>query len=159
TAIDEIHAQRVLVFTGQFDLPPIPPFVPRIEASAGIGDFQQKTIAWSSHSAYVIKPEAVGTIVTWLGGDARATRTRTRSWIGNLELVILFAIPLLWLNRAPTVTSISAVSPLLISYVAACTVAFFVSAFFVVTRFLHLFASDYLIGFVFLAGIVLLPTS
>lgn len=159
TAIDEIHVHRVLVMTGQFDLPRIPPFVPQIEAFGGIDDFQQKRISWAGHSTYVIRPEAVGTIVRWLGGDPDTTRTVIRSWIGNLELVILIAIPLLWLKAAPTMRSISPASPLLISYVAACAVASFVSAFFVVTRFLHLFASDYLIGFAFLTGIALLPAS
>ncbi len=159
TPLDQIHSDHVLVMTGQFDLPRIPLFVPRIEDTAGISDFQKKTISWSGHSAYVLRPEAIRTVVAWLGGDPTRIRTANRLVIVILELIILVAIPLLWLCGEPAGSTVVQGGLLLLCYIAASAVAFFVSAIVVVLRFLHLFATDYLISFAFLTGLALLPAS
>jgi len=159
TPLDQVRSDRILVLTGQFDLPRIPQFVPRIEDAAGTGDFRKETIPWSGHSAFAFRPQAIRTIVAWLGGDPSVVRTERRLVIAILELAILVAIPWVWLSREPAGSTVARWSLLLLGYIAASTAAFFVSAIVVVLRFLHLFATDYLISFVFLAGMALLPAS
>jgi hypothetical protein len=131
-----------------------------IEDSGAIHHFQRQTVAWAGHSGYVLRPGAIRTVVTWLGGNPQTIQTGSRLTILLLELVILLTIPLIWLGTMPPTRGVVVrFSPLLISYVAATGVALLVCALAVVLQFLRLFAADYLISFVFLTGMTLLPAA
>jgi pimeloyl-ACP methyl ester carboxylesterase len=78
TPVEMIHAERLLVLTGQFDLPRIRAFVPQLETSGSEG-VVLRTIPWSGHSGYLLHPQAIRGIVSWLGGDPAQCELRAFS--------------------------------------------------------------------------------
>src|SRR5712671_1439 len=156
TPVDRIRAERLLVLTGQFDIPRVRSFVPKLE-NAGVKNVEQRTIPWAGHSGYLAEPEPIREIVSWLGGDTAKLTTVRR--LGLLICVILVALGLGILSLPGSDIPKGEIigSTVIVSYVASFTVALFISALMVVLRGLRLFSTDYLISFVFLAGITRLP--
>jgi hypothetical protein len=155
TPVDQIHAERLLVITGQFDLPKIQTFVPQLKS--GISEIDLRTIPWSGHSGYMFQPEPIRDIVIWLGGDPSTLHTWRRLLLLLLEIVFAVSITLLWLRGKPIAPEQTSIPARIVSYIASCTVAFLVSGVVVVLNGLRLFSTDYLISFVLLMGITLSP--
>jgi pimeloyl-ACP methyl ester carboxylesterase len=156
-AIDEIQADHVLIATGAIDLPRILSFVP---IAADIGGPQVNTwiLPWAAHSTPIFNPTYVRRIVDWLGGDGAKTRTLARmTWLVVMFIsATFFGVALLNPQRHPSSYKESDRIPIvLVRYVVACSAAVLVLKFVNPLNWLRLFATDYLIAFVFIAGIVL----
>lgn len=154
--IDRIHAEQMLVLTGQFDLPRIRTFVPQLEGS-GAGNVELRTIPWAGHSGYLFQSEPIREIVTWLGGTPGRTAPRR---LGLLVSIILLALGLgiLWIPGTDIAATPTHIPTTILSYIAGCVVAVLVCGVAVVMNGLQLFSTDYLISFVFLLGVTRLPS-
>jgi pimeloyl-ACP methyl ester carboxylesterase len=156
TPVDTIRAERMLVLTGQFDLPRIEAFVPQLEISGAEG-VELRRIPWSGHSGYMLQPEAIREIVTWLGGDPSHLQTTNRLLLLLIELLSAASIAALWLSGKPVAAERAHLPSRIVSYLAACTVALFISEVVDFASWLHLYSTDYLISFVFVMGAALAP--
>jgi pimeloyl-ACP methyl ester carboxylesterase len=159
-SISEIHADRVLIATGAIDIPRIRVFTP-IAADIGAPRVESWILPWAAHSAAIFNPGYVRKVVDWLGGDGQRTRTGARMfWLAAmLSAAVAFGVTLLpartegMLSQFPL--SPEAVPLVLVRYVAAAGVALIAVKFVNPAAWLRLFATDYLIGFLFVAGLIL----
>jgi len=156
TPVDKIRADRMLVLTGQFELPKITVFVPQLEITGSEG-VDLRRIPWAGHSGYMIHPEAIREIVVWLGGDPARLQTTRRLLLLLLEIVSALSIGALWLRGKPVAAERIHLPSRIISYIAACTVALLISGVVVIASWLRLYSTDYLISFVFVIGVALAP--
>jgi len=156
TPVETIHADRLLVLTGQFELPRVQSFVPQLEISGSEGVVLRR-IPWSGHSGYLFQPEAIRGIVSWLGGDPEQVHTRRRLSLLLVEVLAALAIAALWLRGSPIVAKQARLPERIVSYIAACTVALLVCGIVVLPNALDLFATDYLLSFILVMGISLAP--
>jgi heme/copper-type cytochrome/quinol oxidase subunit 4 len=156
TEIDRIHADRLLVVTGQFDLPRIPAFVPQIE-DAVTGSIEMRTIPWAGHSGYLLQPGPIRMIATWLGGDPSSLRTGHRLMRIFGEILCVIVMAAIWLPGKPILPAPGHTPTKLVWYIASCALATLISGFVTVLPMLHLFSTDYLIGFVLAVGLALIP--
>jgi hypothetical protein len=162
-AIAEIQADHVLIATGAIDLPRILSFVP---IAADIGGPQVETwiLPWAAHSTPIFNPVYVRRLVEWLGGDGEKTRTLARI----VWLVVMFISAtivgggLLNSSQQPSASRLPSSSEewnsarlVLVQYVCACGAALLFLKFINPLSWLRLFATDYLIAFVFITGMVL----
>lgn len=154
TPIDTIHAERVLVVTGSWDMPRINSFIPVLE-SAGVPQLEWWKLDWAAHSSAVINPSNIHAIVQWTGGETSNLKTVPRLvWIG----VMFMAGAALGLSLLPGKTIDPApvqIPKVLVHYVAACSLAVLLLKIVVPMRWARIFAMDYLISFLFLAGLIL----
>ncbi len=154
--IPDIHADRVLVATGNIDIPRIRAFVP-IVADIGNPKVESWLLRWGGHSTPIYNPEHISRIVDWLGGKGSQSKTAFRLfWI-----LLMFTsgavlgcalMPASGMEYGP---SSLAMTSALIRYVAACGLAAVILKFLNPVSWLHLFATDYLIGFMLLTGVIL----
>ena len=149
-----IGAKRTLVISGAFDVGRIREFAPLV-ANAG-QNIESWQLKWEGHSASIFNPIHVRRIVEWLGGDGGKTRTTARLfWIAVIfvsgVVVGLSLMPGRDLKQKPIL-----IPAALVRYVAACSAAVLILKFVVPFAWLHLFATDYLVSFLFLTGLVLL---
>src|SRR5262249_30507036 len=80
-SVSEMHADRVLIATGDVDIPRIRNFVP-IAADIANPKVDSWLLPWGGHSAPILNPVYIRQIVDWLGGDGSKTRTTARIvWI------------------------------------------------------------------------------
>ena len=153
-AISEIHAGRVLIATGDIDIPRIQSFVP-IATDIGGPHVESWLLPWGAHSSPIFNPRFVERIVDWLGGDGARTKTGSRIVLFVLMFGAAVVFGAGFLPKRPFETHPGSTSTILVYYVAAGSIALFALRLFNPFRWLHLFATDYLIAFVFLAGITL----
>jgi pimeloyl-ACP methyl ester carboxylesterase len=151
-SIAEIHAQRVLIATDRMDIPRIRSFVP-IAADIGSPNVEAWDLPWGGHSALIHNPAYVRQIVDWLGGDGTKTRTTSRL----LWLILMFAAAVtfgvsLLPGRPLEFVDVSA-STVFARYIVAFGVGLLVLKFVNPMGWVRLFATDYLIGFFFVAGL------
>ena len=154
-SLGEIHADRVLIATGDIDIPRIRNFV-AIAADIGNPKVEAWTLPWGGHSAPIFNPTYVRRVVQWLGGDGSKTRTAARLfWIAvMLASAVIFGVLLLPGEQlAPAESNIAAI---VVRYVASASLALLVLKIVNPLRWLGLFATDYLISFVLVTGLVLL---
>jgi alpha/beta hydrolase family protein len=156
TPIGRIRAEKMLVLTGQFELARIQAWVPQLEISGTTGVVLQK-IPWSGHAGYLLQPGPIRDVVTWLGGDPSRLKTKRRLLLYLLQILSAAAIAVLWLRGKPVDPQQTALPARIVSYVSACTAALFVCGGFNLLRGLHLYSSEYLISFVMVMGVALLP--
>jgi pimeloyl-ACP methyl ester carboxylesterase len=155
TSLEQIHADRVLVVSGRFDVPRIRTFAPVL---AGIGEphLEWWYLRWAGHSSAIFNPVYVRRIVQWLGGNGSQTRTGARlMWAGLMFIAAVVAGVALLPGRAGA-ARVTATSSLLVRYVGAAGLAIVVLKILVPLRWLHLFAADYLVSFLLLSGLLLL---
>ena len=158
TPIREIHANRVLLYVAQFDIPHFRKFGADLgDAVSGTFDFHD--VAWTGHTGTMTKPGVAAEVIQWLGGDARSTHMSRRlvllaaMFLSSLGLgVVLLGRPLL-----PQIQSGAgqAIRELILYYFAAAAAAAVILKLIPVAQWLHLFGTDYLIGFIFVAGSLL----
>jgi pimeloyl-ACP methyl ester carboxylesterase len=156
TPVDKIRAGRMLVLTGQFELPKIQVFVPQLEIS-GTEGVVLRTVPWAGHAGYLLQPGAIRDIVTWLGGDPSRVQSKRRLFLYLLEIISAILIAVLWLRAKPIDSERTALPARIVSYVAACTAALLICGGGVLLNGLRLYSTDYLVSFVLVMGVALLP--
>ncbi len=151
-AVSRIQADRVLIAAGNIDLPRIRAFVP-IAADIGGPRAESWILPFGAHSAPIFNPRYVRRTVEWLGGDGTRVRTVSRfAWLGAMfGAAVLFGFTLMPAREAgPSGIHIPTV---LVRYVVAGGAALLVLRFMNPLSWLRLFATSYVVGFVFIAGL------
>jgi pimeloyl-ACP methyl ester carboxylesterase len=156
TPIQEIHADRVLLVIGRFDIPRFRAFAP-IVAGIGGDHVEFRTLPWGGHSAAIFNPGYMSSIVAWLAGEAGSART-----VARLALLVTMLISgvVIGVGFMPRRSDQSPPVPIrlptiLVRYVVACGGALLILKAVNPLRWLSLFGTDYLIGFLFIAGVLL----
>jgi pimeloyl-ACP methyl ester carboxylesterase len=151
-SIAEIHAERVLIATDRMDIPRIRSFVP-IAADIGSPNVEAWDLPWGGHSALIHNPAYVRQIVEWLGGDGTKARTTSRLvWlILMFGAAVVFGLSLLP-GRPLEFVDVPA-STVFARYIVAFGVGLLVLKFVNPMGWVRLFATDYLVGFFFVAGL------
>jgi len=154
-SISEMRAERVLIAGGELDIPLIRGFIP-IASDIGEPHVESWILPWGAHSAPIFNPVYIHRIVDWLGGDGARTRTAARMFwmVAMLIASVTLGAALFPAHKLDPVRA--SVSKTLVHYVAACSVALVALIFVNPLGWVRLFATDYLIGFVFVAGLALL---
>jgi pimeloyl-ACP methyl ester carboxylesterase len=158
TPIGEIHANRVLLYVAQFDIPRIREFSDDlVDAVSGTVEFHD--LAWTGHNGPPSKPQVIAEVIQWLGGDAHSARISERlvllaaMFLSSIGLGIVMLGPPVR-PPAPAVTK-RPIHELILYYFAAAAAAALILNFISIAAWLHLFVTDYLIGFLFVAGSLL----
>jgi hypothetical protein len=146
----------MLVMTGQFELPKIQVFVPQLEIS-GTEAVALRTIPLSGHAGYLLQPGFISDVVTWLGGDPSRVHSKRRLFLYLLETLSAISIAVLWLQGKPIRSERTALPARIVSYVAACMAAMLICGEVDLLDGLRLFSTDYLISFILVMGLALLP--
>jgi hypothetical protein len=112
-------------------------------------------LRWAAHSSAIFNPVHVRRIVDWLGGDSNKVRTTARLIaIGAMVIcAVVFgvtALPGRKIEIRPMPLPLTVVR-----YIAAAGAAILILRFFVPLAWLRLFATDYMISFLFLTGLIL----
>jgi hypothetical protein len=158
TPVNRIRAQRALVLAGEFDIPKIKSFVPQLQL-AGTGETEIRTIPWAGHSGTIFRPSVTKDIATWLGGNADTVNTKWRmTLLGAMILSgCLLGIALLLPGESVSIEPAGGARLTVFQYAAAGTLATIGFALAPgMFSWLRLFATDYVVGFTFVAGIALL---
>jgi pimeloyl-ACP methyl ester carboxylesterase len=156
--LQQLQAEHILLFEGQFEPGRIRAFAAQVESHA-TGTYQFRTLAWNGHSGGLFKPNVIASVAVWLGGDATSMHTRARLGLLLLMLLSSAMLGLTILAGFKPVPLIGEPQPLrlsLLHYTLASIAAAAVLALVNVAAWLRLFAMDYLIGFFFLIGVLLL---
>ena len=155
TPIDHIDFSHTLVVTGTFDIPAINEFVPRLEGA------EWWRLPRAGHSSAVFDPNVTRRVVGWLGGDAGHVRAASRlRWNFSL-LVCAIALGVVLIGRgSASVSATSLDRPQILGLVVlAGTASVLILRLIPLMRWLHLFATDYLVGLVFLTGVILVAAA
>jgi pimeloyl-ACP methyl ester carboxylesterase len=155
TPVERLRAERVLVFTGQFDVPSIVSFVPQLK-DAGTDDVQFRTVRGAGHSGALFRADIIKEIVVWLGGDgAHSFFTRRMLLVlAMLAATVVLGTVLVW--GPPIATQRDGLATSLVWYTGAVLSGVLVAAVVVVLEPLRLFAFDYFFSVVLVAGGLLL---
>jgi pimeloyl-ACP methyl ester carboxylesterase len=155
TQVNGLQFDHTLATAERWDIPAVNTFIPQLEGA------ELRKFEWGMHSSALVNPGQIREIVSWLGGDAGRLRTGQRLlWLGimfaaGIALAIV-ALP----NRSPVSddTCVFAQPEVLIRFVVAGFISIVVQRFFVVLRWVRLFAMDYMVSFLFVAGLALLAS-
>jgi pimeloyl-ACP methyl ester carboxylesterase len=152
TLINGLEFRHTLVTTEPWDLPPVNTFAPELEG-VELVKFER-----GMHSSALIYPSQVREIVSWLGGNTGRLRTSARLvWLGVMfTAAIALAILLLPSRLGASDSGGFSQKEILVSFVVAGGISAVVQRFVVVFHWLRLYTMDYLVSFLFLAGLVLL---
>src|SRR5207302_7182230 len=107
------------------------------------------------HSAPIFNPAFIGRVVQWLGGDGGKTRTTARLLLVAVMFVAAIGFGILLVPGREMETISVPVATMLVRYVAASAVALVVLRFVNPLHWLRLFSTDYVIGFLLVAGLAL----
>jgi pimeloyl-ACP methyl ester carboxylesterase len=161
TKVDQVLADRVLLFQGQLDLAEVRRFTPDLNMTLeGRVDFYD--LPWTDHTGGLVDPHVIQQVADWLGGDPLQVHPMMRSILPTIMLLssLGFGILLLGLGKPSPAAAESAVEPIsfnnmIVLYIGAALLGAVLPNFIDVTRWLHLFAADYLVAVIFIAGLVL----
>jgi pimeloyl-ACP methyl ester carboxylesterase len=156
TPVDKIRAERMLVVTGEFDLPRIQVWVPQLEISGAEG-VTLRSVPWSGHAGYLLQPGFIRDVVTWLGGDPSRVHSRRRLFLYLLEILSAILIAALWLRGKPIPAEQTALPARILAYIAGCMAALWICGGVDLLSGLRLFSTDYLVSFILVMGVALLP--
>src|SRR2546426_915036 len=154
-SIAQIHADRVLIATGEMDIPRIREFLP-IAADIGNPNTESWTLPWGGHTAPVFNPAFIGRVVQWLGGDGGKTKTTARLVLIAVMFVAAIGFGVLLVPGRELEPVRAPVATMLVRYVAASAVALVVLRFVNPLHWLRLFSTDYVIGFLLVTGLALI---
>jgi pimeloyl-ACP methyl ester carboxylesterase len=153
--ISQVHANRVLIATGDIDIPRIRAFVP-IATDVAETNVDAWFLKWAGHSGPIFNPSYIQKEVEWLGGNGSTIRT----WRRLLWLAVMFlSAALIGIQLMPgtKLTEVRMPIPAVLArYVVACIAALSILRFVNPLGWLNIFATDYLVGFLLLSGIVLI---
>jgi pimeloyl-ACP methyl ester carboxylesterase len=152
--LSKVLADRVLLITGAYDVGRIRAFAPLVN-DIGSPRIEWWNLRWAAHSSAIFNPVHVRRIVDWLGGQGANTKTGFRLITLATMLIsgIVFGICLLPGTAIPPKTIPITVA--LVQYIAACGMAILALKVFIPLAWLRLFATDYLISFFFVTGLIL----
>ena len=151
----EINADRVLIATGAIDIPKIRSFVP-LAADIGGPRIESWILPWGGHGSGILNPRHIDRIVSWLGEGAGPTRTKNRILWSITMFIAGVAEGIALLPCRKVAVSGTPATQLLARYACCFGLAMFILRFVNPASPLRLFTTDYLIGFLLLAGILLL---
>jgi Alpha/beta hydrolase family len=151
-SVAEIHADRVLIATGEIDIPRIRDFA-AIATDIGNPKVESWILPWGGHSAPIFHPTYIRRIVEWLGGDNSKTRALARIvWIAVMFVAAISVGVLLLPSRGIEPAEVSFLATL-VTYIVAAAASLVTLKLVNPLQWLRLFASDYLIGFVLVTGL------
>jgi len=162
--IDKILADRVLLFEGEFDPGRIRAFVPTIQGAAQ-GNVEYHDVAWTGHTGSLLRPDVIEQVTTWLGGTPLSNNTRRRLRLLLLMLIAALTLGIALLgkpakpSRAGDRGRLANGNRTMVIYVAVTAISAVVAAWIPFTSWLHLFATDYLLAYLFLVGLILSLTA
>jgi hypothetical protein len=84
-------------------------------------------------------------------------RSERRLFLYLLEILSAISIAALWLRGKPIPAKQAALPPRVLSYIAACMAALWICGGVDLLNGLHLFSTDYLVSFILVMGLALLP--
>jgi hypothetical protein len=158
--IDRIQADRALIISGQFDPPRIKTFISSLGAANP--NIALETVAWSGHGGYMFRPAVVRHVVDWLGGDASRLQTRSRlllllALFGCSFALAVVVLPTHQKRLRENVEGLARaeIKSIVLWYVAAGMAAFALGSVGSVMAWIRLYATDYLMSFILVAGGVL----
>jgi hypothetical protein len=156
TPVAEIHAHRLLVAHGRFDIPAFSVFAPTV---ADIGGARADSIEfpWGGHSAAIFNPGYVSAVVKWIAGGDPKSNTLARQVLLIVMLIsgVVFGASLLPARPVRPPAPSVYLPLLLVRYVVACGVAIVVLKAVNPLSWLRAFGMDYLVGYMFVAGVIL----
>jgi hypothetical protein len=154
TPVDHIDFSHTLVVTGAFDIPAINAFVPELEGA------EWWRLPWALHSTALFDPNNTWEIIRWLGGDVTTVRAAARRRWNLLMLLSSIALGICTLTggRGSVCSPRLSSADLIGRFVLAGTAAAIILNWMPFMRWLHLFATDYLIGMIFVIGVILCAT-
>jgi pimeloyl-ACP methyl ester carboxylesterase len=152
--IRDIQADRVLLITGAYDVGRIRAFAPILK-DVGYPRIDWWNLSWAGHSSAIISPEHIGRIIHWIGGPAEKTQTTKRLVAVTAILISVVVLGVTLLPGRPINATQVSIPVTLVRFIAACSLAVVSLRFFVPLGWLRLFATDYLISFLFLTGVIL----
>jgi hypothetical protein len=155
TPVEHLQSGRLLLFEGQFDPGRIRVFAPRLAASA-TGTVELNELPWTGHSGALFRPGVIRHVATWLRGEGERVGTLRRISLWLLMFASAIGLGIALLGSSPPVTApCPPVRTSVVSYILAGILAVAVLAVVNIAGWLRLFATDYLVGFLFLAGALL----
>jgi len=154
TPIPQIQADRLLLITGAYDIGRIQQFAP-IMNDLGGPHVESWRLRWAAHSSAIFNPVHIQRIVEWLHGDASKVRTLERILCVFAMLASIVVLGLSTLAGTPIQTEAMPLPATVVRYIAASGVSILILKWFVPLAWLRLFATDYMISFLFLTGLLL----
>ena len=158
TTVESVNADRVLMFEGQLDLLQVRKFAPDLDRMLE-GKVEFHELPWTDHTGALSDPKVMRQVAAWLGGDPDKVRPRMRSLLPLVMLAssLAFGIVLLELAKVPPGAgeSRSLTANLIVFYIGGAALGAVLPLLVNVTGWLHLFAADYLMGFLLITGLVL----
>ncbi len=155
--LENLDADHVLIVTGNLDAPRINEFIPTLIGAAGpAGEWW--SFQYAGHSSALFNPTTIRLITEWMGGRPDSTRTLER--IGWLILMSLAGIVAAWsllpgASDRPELLDNPDVTRTLVTVVAASGAALLVLRVIVPLAWTRLFATDYLMSFLLVTGLLL----
>lgn len=157
--LEQVHVERLLVVSGGLEAPQINTYIPRLIGVSGGRSFWWR-YPWATHSTALFHPDKLRAVVRWMGGRADMVRARLR--LGGLAamavaaLVAPFALPLASVGTDPAPRR-EPLRPthIILQYVAALMVAVILLRFVQPLAWVHLFATDYMLALILVAGLLL----
>lgn len=158
TPVNDLHADRVLLYVGQLEIPRIRAFAGELADVAG-SNIEFHDLAWTGHTGAVGRPEIIAEAARWLGGDTRLLHTNQRLFLLGVMLVSSIGLGISLPGKAAPVPAaaegLRRIPEIIVHYVAAFAASAVVVWFIPVAGWLHVFATDYVIGLVFVSGLLL----
>jgi pimeloyl-ACP methyl ester carboxylesterase len=158
TPVPEIQADRVLLITGAYDIGRIRRFASLVNDLGSNTHIESWDLPWAAHSSAIFNPMHIHRIVEWLGGKTNKIRTTSRilAILGMLISVVVLgwsALP----SAAVANSAGEAVSrpATVVRYIGAAGASILILRFFVPLAWLRLFATDYMVSFLLLTGLIL----
>lgn len=152
-SVARIQSDRTLIATGALDLEQIRRFV-AIATDIGSPHVESWILPWAAHTAPIANPVYVRRIVDWLGGNGSETRTLARFVWLCLMFVSAVVLGISFMPGRPSTPVPVSIPTTLVRYVVAGCAALLILRFVNPVSWLRLFATDYLIGFFLLTGLV-----
>ena len=155
--VGDLGRGRLLVVTGAYDPPRFNEFIPGLLGGSR-GSSEWWLFPEGGHSGALFNPTRLAMVAEWMGGDRGGLRTSARfGWLALMAAGSLLAgVGLLPRTRkglsAASVPAID-IRRTLVSYVVMGGAAILILRLVVPLRWLDLFATDYLMSFVLLAGL------
>ncbi len=155
TPLGEIDFRNTLVVSGGFDIPAIDAFIPKLDGA----EWWRAT--WGAHGTALFNPKQARDMVRWVGGNSDDVRAGERLFWNLALLVSAISLGVSLLPRRTWFGADQALSIELASawFVLAGVAAAIILRFVPVADWLHLYATSYLIGFLFVIGCLFCVTA
>jgi pimeloyl-ACP methyl ester carboxylesterase len=153
TEVNDVEFSSTLVTWERFDIPAVSAFVPQLDGA------DMRKFTWGMHSSAPFEPPQIREIVMWLGGDPNVLRTGQRIACVGLMFAGAVVMGIVLLPRRPSAAlhgPLFSKADVVLCYVLAGTISLIVQRFGVVLRWIGVFAMDYGVSFLLVAGLALI---